>query len=62
MPTPAELDYLFNSPVPITRPDQDVTLRLHRVTVPRKAWKQLFVFAFDHRWQLVELAQKAARP
>ena len=62
MPTPAELDYLFNSPVPITRPDQDVTLqRLHRVTVPRKAWKQLFVFAFDHRWQLVELAQKGGQ-
>lgn len=62
MPTPAELDYLFNSPVPITRPDQDVTLqRLHRVTVPRKAWKQLFVFAFDHRWQLVDLAQRGGQ-
>ena len=62
MPTPAELEYLFNSPVPITRPDQDVTLqRLHRVTVPRKAWKQLFVFAFDHRWQLVDLAQKGGQ-
>ncbi|KAF1010085.1 MAG: 5-dehydro-2-deoxygluconokinase [Pseudomonas fluorescens] len=57
MPTPAELEYLFNSPVPITRPDQDMTLqRLHQVSVPRKAWKQLFVFAFDHRWQLVEMA------
>jgi 5-dehydro-2-deoxygluconokinase len=62
MPTRAELDYLFNSPVPITRPDQDVTLqRLHQVSVPRKQWKQLFIFAFDHRWQLLELAQKAGR-
>lgn len=62
MPTRAELDYLFNSPVPITRPDQDVVLqRLHQVSVPRKTWKQLFIFAFDHRWQLVELAQKGAR-
>ncbi len=62
MPTPAELDYLFNSPVPITRPDQDVTLqRLHRVSVPRKAWKQLFIFAFDHRWQLVDLAQRGGQ-
>jgi 5-dehydro-2-deoxygluconokinase len=62
MPTPAELEYLFNSPVPITRPDQDVTLqRLHRVSVPRKAWKQLFVFAFDHRWQLVDLAQRGGQ-
>jgi len=62
MPTPAELDYLFDSPVPITRPDLDPVLqRLHRVSVPRKEWKQLFIFAFDHRWQLVELAQKAGR-
>lgn len=62
MPTPAELDYLFNSPVPITRPDQDPILqRLHQVSVPRKQWKQLFIFAFDHRWQLLELAHKAGR-
>ncbi|MCF5058822.1 5-dehydro-2-deoxygluconokinase [Pseudomonas proteolytica] len=62
MPTPAELEYLFSSPVPITRPDQDPVLqRLHQVSVPRKAWKQLFVFAFDHRWQLLELAQKGGQ-
>ncbi len=62
MPTRAELDYLFSSPVPITRPDQDPVLqRLHQVSVPRKAWKQLFVFAFDHRGQLVELAQQGGR-
>jgi len=62
MPTRAELDYLFSSPVPITRPDQDMTLqRLHQVSVPRKAWKPLFIFAFDHRGQLVELAHKGGR-
>lgn len=62
MPTLVELDYLFNSPVPITRPDQDAVLqRLHQVSVPRRDWKQLFIFAFDHRGQLVELAQKAGR-
>ncbi len=62
MPTPAELDYLFSSPHPITRPDQDVVLqRLHQVSVPRKQWRQLFIFAFDHRGQLVELAQQAGR-
>ena len=62
MPTRAELDYLFSSPVPITRPDQDATLqRLHQVSVPRKQLKQLFIFAFDHRGQLVELAQKGGR-
>jgi 5-dehydro-2-deoxygluconokinase len=59
MPTPAELDYLFDSPVPITRPDQDLALqRLHQVSVPRKAWKQLFIFAFDHRGQLFDLARQ----
>ncbi|WP_407309386.1 5-dehydro-2-deoxygluconokinase [Pseudomonas sp. nanlin1] len=62
MPTPVELEYLFNSPVPITRPDLDPVLqRLHRVSVPRKHWQQLFVFAFDHRWQFVDLAQKAGQ-
>ena len=62
MPTLVELEYLFNSPVPITRPDQDAVLqRLHRVSVPRREWQSLFIFAFDHRGQLVELAQKAGR-
>jgi 5-dehydro-2-deoxygluconokinase len=62
MPTLVELEYLFNSPVPITRPDQDAVLqRLHRVSVPRREWQPLFIFAFDHRGQLVELAQKAGR-
>ena len=62
MPTRPELDYLFNSPVPITRPDQDQALqRLHQVSVPRKQWQQLFVFAFDHRWQLLEMAQQYGR-
>ncbi|MFI3044923.1 IolC protein [Pseudomonas coronafaciens pv. coronafaciens] len=62
MPTLAELDYLFSRAEPVTRPDQDVVLqRLHRVSVPRRQWKQLFIFAFDHRGQLVELAQQAGR-
>jgi 5-dehydro-2-deoxygluconokinase len=62
MPTMVELEYLFNSPTPITRPDQDPILqRLHRVSVPRREWQPLFIFAFDHRGQLVELAQKAGR-
>ncbi len=29
--------------------------------MPRKQWRQLFIFAFDHRGQLVELAQQAGR-
>ena len=59
MPTMAELDYLIDSPVPITRPDLDVQLnRLHRVSVKRREWDPLFIFAFDHRFQLFELAQQ----
>ncbi|WP_288405419.1 5-dehydro-2-deoxygluconokinase [uncultured Pseudomonas sp.] len=59
MPTLAELDYLHHSPVPITRPDLDPVLtRLHRVSVRHRAWQQLFIFAFDHRYQLVESAQQ----
>ncbi|MBH3440309.1 5-dehydro-2-deoxygluconokinase [Pseudomonas luteola] len=62
MPTLAELDYFFNSPIPITRPDLDPALnRLHQVSVPRKTWQPLYIFAFDHRGQLVELAQQAGR-
>lgn len=62
MPTLAELDYFFNSPIPITRPDLDPALnRLHQVSVPRKTWQPLYIFAFDHRGQLVELAQRAGR-
>ncbi|MDN3236031.1 5-dehydro-2-deoxygluconokinase [Pseudomonas sp. WAC2] len=62
MPTLAELDYFFNSPIPIIRPDLDPALnRLHQVSVPRKTWQPLYIFAFDHRGQLVELAQQAGR-
>ena len=62
MPTPAELEYLFDSEQPVTRPDQDVGLqRLHQVSTARRQWRQLFIFAFDHRGQLVELAQQAGR-
>ncbi|WP_263262926.1 5-dehydro-2-deoxygluconokinase [Pseudomonas sp. RIT-PI-S] len=60
MPTLAELDYLLHSPVAITRPDLDPTLeRLHRVSVPRRRWRQLFIFAFDHRFQLLDAARQA---
>ncbi|MBU3055971.1 bifunctional 5-dehydro-2-deoxygluconokinase/5-dehydro-2-deoxyphosphogluconate aldolase [Pseudomonas indica] len=62
MPTLAELDYFLNSAEPITRPDLNTELnRLHQVSVPRRHWKPLYIFAFDHRVQLVELAQQAGR-
>ncbi len=64
MPTPAELDYFLDraaaEPARMRRPDLDVTLaRLHRVSVPRPRWDELFVFAFDHRAQFFDLAQEA---
>lgn len=60
MPTPAELNYVLNSDKPIVRPDLDSGLnRLHRVSIKRKQWGPLFVFAFDHRHQFFELAQQA---
>ena len=58
MPTWTELQY-FLAKAP-QRPDRDVALsRLHRVTVPRQQWPEVFVFAFDHRTQLFEAATEA---
>jgi 5-dehydro-2-deoxygluconokinase len=63
MPTPAELDYFLTQAradaASMRHPDRDATLaRLHRVTVPRTQWDELFVFAFDHRSQMFELARE----
>jgi 5-dehydro-2-deoxygluconokinase len=64
MPTAVELDYFLQKaaeePEQVRRPDRDLTLaHLHRVTVPRPRWEELYVFAFDHRSQLAELARRA---
>jgi 5-dehydro-2-deoxygluconokinase len=60
MPTREELAYYLANADRIPRPDQDATLnRLHRVTAPRIAHDELYVFAFDHRNQFFELAQQA---
>ena len=59
MPTPAELDHFLVNAEHMRRPDRDAVLtRLHRVTVARKQWNELCVFAFDHRNQFFELAQQ----
>jgi 5-dehydro-2-deoxygluconokinase len=65
MPTPAELDYFLRNaaadPERMRRPDRDSMLaHLHRVTVPRPRWEELYVFAFDHRSQFAELARRVA--
>lgn len=67
MPTAVELDYFLKTaadhPEQARRPDRDRTLaHLHRVTVPRPQWEELYVFAFDHRSQLGELARKVGAP
>jgi len=59
MPTRVELDYFIANSASIPRPDQDATLtRLHRVTAPRPPRDEVFAFAFDHRNQFFELAQR----
>lgn len=60
MPSPAELEYFLANAQRLVRPDKDKTLtRLHRSTVAHKKWRQLFVFAFDHRSQLSAMADEA---
>ncbi|HEX4354400.1 MAG TPA: 5-dehydro-2-deoxygluconokinase, partial [Polyangiales bacterium] len=63
MPTPAELDYFLDAaradPQRMRRPDRDATLaRLHRVTPARTQWSEVLGFAFDHRNQFFDLAQR----
>lgn len=60
MPGRAELDAFLARDGGIARPDRDAALaHLHRVAVPRKAWGELYVFAFDHRVPFFELAREA---
>jgi len=62
MPSPAELEYFMARPG-LARPDLDPQLgRLHRVTIRRRRWDDLHVFAFDHRTQFYELAREAGAP
>jgi 5-dehydro-2-deoxygluconokinase len=64
MPTAVELDYFLKTaaedPERVRCPGRNSTLtHLHRVTVPRPRWDELYVFAFDHRSQFADLARKA---
>lgn len=60
MPGRAELDAFLSREGGIARPDLDAELsHLHRTAVPRKAWNELYVFAFDHRTPFFELAREA---
>ncbi|URL02268.1 5-dehydro-2-deoxygluconokinase [Avibacterium sp. 20-126] len=59
MPTKTELDDYLARAESVPRPDLDLQLNhLHRVTSRKKQWNDLCIFAFDHRKQLVDMAQK----
>jgi 5-dehydro-2-deoxygluconokinase len=59
MPTPQELSHWFSGQRnPKVDSDQQLA-HLHRSTVPRKAWGELCVMAFDHRTQFFEMAREA---
>ncbi len=59
MPTRAELAHFLDAATRPERPDRDDVLQhLHRVSVSRKPWPDLHVFAFDHRTQFFELARE----
>ena len=60
MPSREEIDYYLSRKKEILRPDLDNHLNhLHRVTSRERNWQELFLLAFDHRSQLVEMAIEA---
>ncbi|QLB20785.1 5-dehydro-2-deoxygluconokinase [Vespertiliibacter pulmonis] len=59
MPTKKELDDYLTRANTILRPDIDENLNhLHRTTTRKKQWDNLCIFAFDHRKQLIDIANK----
>lgn len=57
MPTEEELQYFLDHVENVTDPARDSTLKwLHHVTPKRRKWSDVFIFAFDHRSQLYDLA------
>ncbi|MFJ1258257.1 5-dehydro-2-deoxygluconokinase [Cupriavidus sp. CuC1] len=57
MPTPAELAHWFSGQRH-SRPDQDAELaHLHRVSIKRPQWPELYVLAYDHRAQFEDMAR-----
>ncbi|OOF66207.1 bifunctional 5-dehydro-2-deoxygluconokinase/5-dehydro-2-deoxyphosphogluconate aldolase [Rodentibacter caecimuris] len=59
MPTKEELDDYLLRENSVPRPDVDERLNhLHRVTTRKVRWENLCIFAFDHRKQLADIAEK----
>lgn len=62
MPTRAQIDHLLNRSGPHALIDRDGTHgHLHIAAAERQEWGPLYIFAFDHRRQLIELAQQVGR-
>ncbi|MFT3960798.1 bifunctional 5-dehydro-2-deoxygluconokinase/5-dehydro-2-deoxyphosphogluconate aldolase [Propionivibrio sp.] len=63
MPTEEELQYFLAHADTLTEPAHDSTLNwLHHVTPRRHVWQDVFIFAFDHRSQLYDLARQVGAP
>jgi len=59
MPSKEELDDYLSRAASVPRPDLDARLNhLHRVTTRDRSWDELNIIAYDHRIQLVQLAQE----
>lgn len=63
MPTEEELQYFLENSDTLKEPAYDSTLNwLHHVTPKRHVWNDVFIFAFDHRSQLYDLARQVGAP
>lgn len=59
MPSKEELDNYLARADTVARPDLDPELNhLHRMTSRKKKWNELCILAFDHRSQLVDMANE----
>jgi 5-dehydro-2-deoxygluconokinase len=60
MPTRTEMDYFIANAPRLRQASKDAELaRLHRVGTRRAVASQTLVLAFDHRWQLEEIAARS---
>lgn len=63
MPTEEELQYFLENADTLIEPANDSTLNwLHHVTPKRHVWNDVYIFAFDHRSQLYDLARQVGAP
>ncbi|NHB87742.1 bifunctional 5-dehydro-2-deoxygluconokinase/5-dehydro-2-deoxyphosphogluconate aldolase [Photorhabdus tasmaniensis] len=60
MPNKKELDNYLSRTHQVPRPDLDETLNhLHRIGARKNQWDELYVMAFDHRIQFIDMARQA---